>query len=176
MTNTERIKAALAAKAAAKPATLPPPDPAQNKPGPVAAPPPPPPPPKQPKPKKPFTPHARDLKIESRGRLPDGSIYVACYDAKRELWEGIMYLPVDPKCGHDEYLLIRDGLLGLIGRTFRGTLSGVFKLIHGLDTQFRLWLQKQGDACATSTGGDGTGPPGSADPVASSPAASSTAP
>jgi hypothetical protein len=58
-------------------------------------------------------------------RLPDGSIFHVIYDAKREMW---------------------DGVLTVNGRQFAAGYSAVFKLLRALDTMYRRSVKKDMDA------------------------------
>lgn len=119
MTNLERMKAA----AANKPAPVAPKPAAKSgKLGkPAAAQPPPPAKPKFKESKTPF-----EFK---RGRLPDGARFDVTYNAAKQEWTGLLYLPPATE--------------GENGKVFEASKSAVFKLLATLDDLYRAWLAEK---------------------------------
>lgn len=58
------------------------------------------------------------------GRLPSGSEFSATYDGASQTWDGTLAVPLEASF-----------------QTFRGSASGVFKLLIALDGQYREWLK-----------------------------------
>lgn len=75
-------------------------------------------------------PAAHDRQIEHKGRLPDGARYETRYCAVGERWTGTLTVP------------LADGRT----ESFSGQASGLFKLIHWLDDQYRLFLRQSSPA------------------------------
>lgn len=75
-----------------------------------------PPPPKQESPRPQPKPQPKKQPVPPPPRLPDGSSFVASYDAAREQWTGT--------------ITVGD-------KTLSGTATGVFKLLQQLERQFR---------------------------------------
>lgn len=71
-----------------------------------------------------------DRDMEKRGRLPDGSKFVAVYSDVGRRWSGALVVAT------------ADG-----PREFPGTGAGVFSLMRNLDRAYRGWLadQKEGE-------------------------------
>ncbi len=84
-----------------------------------------------------------EKKYDDPGRLPDGSVFRVMYDAGAQLWSGLLNVP-------------HDG-----GSTdFRGSHSGVFKLLRLLDDQYRKWAaenQAQQNPATGVESGDAAG-------------------
>lgn len=86
------------------------------------------------KPKKekiPHKPKALDKFIEKKGRLPDGSIFVATWDAKRMIWD-VTLTVMDP-----------------VKPTHHGSASGLFRSLVNTDNAYRDHLK--GIAAAPET-------------------------
>lgn len=58
----------------------------------------------------------------AKGRLPDGAVFMAEYDAQSQCW---------------------DGTLTVSGQVFRLTKKGVFSLMGELDYKYRKWLKEK---------------------------------
>jgi hypothetical protein len=100
----------------------------------------PPPPPKPPKPAKPKSagpPQGKpawvwDAEMTKRGRLPGEANFNLTFDAVRAEWVGQLRIPTADGGTH----------------VFTGTMSGCFKLLNGLDKQYRAWLASKATAAA----------------------------
>lgn len=67
-----------------------------------------------------------DVKSAHDQRLPDGSVFRVVYDAGSKAWSGLLNVPQ-----------------GGSSTDFRGTASGVFRLLQDLDNQYRTWHAEQ---------------------------------
>jgi hypothetical protein len=82
-----------------------------------------------------------DARLAKRGRLPDGSIFLAVWragDAEGDgQWDG--FLVTEKRTG------LFDMLAGMVvsGPYFRLRSAGVFGLLKGLDNTYRTWLGRQ---------------------------------
>lgn len=69
------------------------------------------------------------------GRLPDGSVFNAEYDAHDQQWHGKLIIEHNPEPGDPDRA---DEL-----KIFEGIASSVFKLLTALDGHYRAWLEAQ---------------------------------